>query len=355
MSKSLPCSNNSTGSSTCDTSKRFDWLLWGSLGVIAGAFFSHFGLPSDWLANKLVLFAEAVVSLMGLMWWGLVAGMVMIGLLSKVPREFVVSLLGKGGIQGIARAAGAGVLLDLCNHGVLLIGAKLYERGVSIGQVVAFLIASPWNSFSMTIILVALVGIGWTILFVVLSLVVSVITGLVFEYLQNKGTIPSNPNTLDLPRDFHFWRQAIAMLKTVKITPAWLSSVVRHGVKDSRMVMRWVLFGVVLAAMVRTFVDAEDFVTYFGPTWLGLWLTLLVATLMEICSEGSLPIASDMLTRAKAPGNGFLFLMAGVSTDYTEVMVLKSATRSWRIALLLPAITVPQIIVLAWIINQWSV
>ena len=35
-----------------------------------------------------------------------------------------------------------------------MVGAKLYERGASIGQVMAFLIASPWNSFSLTLTLV---------------------------------------------------------------------------------------------------------------------------------------------------------------------------------------------------------
>ena len=56
---------------------------------------------------------------------------------------------------------------------------------------------------------------------------------------------------------------------------------------------------------------------------------------MEVCSEGSTPIAADLLTRAKAPGNSFAFLMTGVSTDYTEIMVLKDTTRSLKVALFL--------------------
>ncbi len=44
---------------------------------------------------------------------------------------------------------------------------------------------------------------------------------------------------------------------------------------------------------------------------------------MEACSQGSAPIAADLLTRAGAPGNSFAFLMTGVATDYTEIMVLK--------------------------------
>ena len=84
----------------------------------------------------------------------------------------------------------------------------------------------------------------------------------------------------------------------------------------------------------------------------GLGLTILVATILEICSEGSTPIAADLLTRANAPGNSFAFLMTGVSTDYTEIMVLKDTTKSWKISLFLPLITVPQIILISFIINN---
>ena len=60
---------------------------------------------------------------------------------------------GAGGRKGIVRAVFAGVLLDLCNHGILMVAVKLYERGASVGQTVAFLVASPWNSLSLTIVL----------------------------------------------------------------------------------------------------------------------------------------------------------------------------------------------------------
>ena len=58
------------------------------------------------------------------------------------------------------------------------------------------------------------------------------------------------------------------------------------------------------------------------------------------------------MNRARAPGNGFTFLMAGVATDYTEVMVVKDTTKSWKIALLLPLLTVPQVLVIGWLMNN---
>ena len=117
------------------------------------------------------------------------------------------------------------------------------------------------------------------------------------------------------------------------------------------MVIRWLLFGVLLATALRSFVSLEDFQAWFGPTVLGLLVTMVAATIIEVCSEGSTPIAADVMNRANAPGNGFAFLMTGVSTDYTEVMVIKDTMKSWKIALFLPLITVPQVAVIALLLN----
>ena len=76
-----------------------------------------------------------------------------------------------------------------------------------------------------------------------------------------------------------------------------------------------------------------------------------MATIIEVCSEGSAPIASEFMHSASAPGNAFTFLMAGVSTDYTEILVMKDVTKSWKVALFIPLISVPQILILGYIMN----
>lgn len=58
------------------------------------------------------------------------------------------------------------------------------------------------------------------------------------------------------------------------------------------------------------------------------------------------------MNRAGAPGNSFTFLLAGVASDYTEIMVLREATGSTKIALMLPAICVPQVLLIGWVLNQ---
>lgn len=342
--------------SSCSTGKgRPDYMLWGSLFLctvlyVQALVLPYFGPHYEWYHRL----ATGVFELLNSMWWGLLLGLIMVALLVKVPREFVMSVLGtRSGFVGILRATAAGVLLDLCNHGILMVGAKLYERGASAGQLMAFLIASPWNSLSLTLILVALIGLPWTLAFIFLSAAVAIIVGVLFDRCVDKGILPANPNQQPLPEDFKFFPEVKKQWATVKITPAWVKEILVGSVTESRMVLRWIFFGVVLASAIRAFVAPEHFGTYFGPSLMGLGFTLIAATIIEVCSEGSTPIAADLLTRAGAPGNSFAFLMTGVSTDYTEIMVIKDTTKSWKMALYLPLFTVPQVIALGWVLNQF--
>lgn len=332
-----------------------DWLLIISAAVIVLLYITHWQFASiavstEWLHTA----SHSVFELMNIVWWGILLGILMISILGRIPREFVMSALGtRSGANGICRATLAGVLLDLCSHGVLMVGSKLYERGASIGQVVAFLVSSPWNSLSLTLILIALIGVPWTLAFILFSMIIAIITGLIFDLLVGRNVIPANPQKIELPEGWRFWHEARREWRTARITPSFLGSMLVDGVKESRMVMRWILFGVCLASVVRAGISPETFATFFGPTLLGLGVTVVVATVLEVCSEGSTPIAADILNRAGAPGNSFAFLMGGVATDYTEVMVLRETTSSWRIALFLPLISLPQVIFLAWLINTF--
>ncbi|HMQ11544.1 MAG TPA: permease [Oligoflexia bacterium] len=303
--------------------------------------------------NKFAHLLHAFYELMNLMSWGIALGIVFVGLLSFVPREYVISVLGKPRTKvGLLRATLAGLLLDLCNHGILMVGMKLYERGASLGQTMAFLIASPWNSFSLTLILWALMGFKWMMVFVILSALIAFVSGMVFDLLENKRILPSNPHQIELAPDFKLWTQLKQDWAAYHFQWEDVGRMLINGFKDSKMIIQWIVFGALLSSVIKTYVPADIFAQYFGPSLLGLGATLVATTLLEVCSEGAAPVAADFMSRAAAPGNSFTFLMAGVSTDYTEIMSLKETTKSWKIALFLPLVTVPQVLIIGYLLNQ---
>jgi len=335
--------------SNCDCTNRWrpDWMLLISALVVLPAWILGWLMPG--LPEPVARFAHSCHDIMGKAWWGLLLGVFAVGLLARVPRSTVLRLLGPGGsLRGLLRALMAGVLLDLCSHGILAVGMKLYERGASSGQVMAFLIASPWNSISLTLILAGLIGWSWTLSFVGLSLLVGLVSGWVVERLVATGRLPGNPHA-DAADPVE---QRSDEPGRVRPSPGvWLFEVLRDGIVGSRVVLRWILFGTALAAAIHVLLPDAAFANWFGPTLFGLLATSAAATVIEVCSEGSVPIAADLFNRGGAPGNAFAFLMAGVATDYTELMSLRDTTDSWRIAFALPLVTLPQVLPLAILLN----
>ena len=344
--------------SCCAPKQSFDWIMWGSAVFIAGFYILYLWFGDNVhaeLSPMLATMSHTSFEMMNTMWWGIVLGALAVGLLGRIPNQMVMSVLGQPGSRnGIFRATMAGLLLDLCNHGILMVAMGLYRKGASLGQVMAFLIASPWNSFTLTLILIALVGLPFTLLFIVCSMLIAWVSGWLFDRLVVKGVLPANPVHAEVDPDFKLWPAVKSQVSAKHFAPSNLITLFWQGLKESKMVVRWVLFGVMLLALIRAFVEPEQFGVWFGASISGLFLTLLATTVIEVCSEGSSPIAADLVNQAKAPGNGFVFLMAGASTDYTEIMALKDTTHSWKIALFLPLVTVPQVLLIGWLMNVFS-
>ncbi|MFT5592803.1 MAG: uncharacterized membrane protein YraQ (UPF0718 family) [Oceanicoccus sp.] len=342
----------------CAPKQSFDWIMWGSV-VFVALFYAMYVWLGDAVHTELnaslAIMAHTSFEMMNTMWWGILIGALAVGVLGRIPNQMVMAVLGKPGSRnGVFRATLAGLLLDLCNHGILMVAMGLYRKGASLGQVMAFLIASPWNSFTLTLILIALVGLPFTLLFIVCSMIIAWISGWLFDGLVKKGVLPANPAHAEMDDNFKLWPAVKSQVSAKHFAPANLMSMFWQGLKESKMVVRWVLFGVVLLSLIRAFVDPEQFGIWFGASISGLFLTLLATTLIEVCSEGSSPIAADLVNKAGAPGNGFVFLMAGASTDYTEIMALKDTTQSWKIALFLPLVTVPQVLLIGWLMNVFA-
>ncbi|MCB0390307.1 MAG: permease [Bdellovibrionales bacterium] len=337
----------------CHPSKKIDYLFWTCLFIIVASYLSYIGqsfiplLPSSWMH-----FPHAIYELVNKMWWGLALGTFFVGLLNLIPRDFIISILGQHkGLKGLLRATLLGLLLDLCSHGILLVGMKLYERGASLGQTMAFLIASPWNSLSLTFILIALIGLPWTLFFILCSAIIAILSGTFFDYFVSKNILKEKQRSLDLPKDFKLIPEAKKLWRETPFSIQTFVTIIVDGIKDSRPIMKWLFFGIVVAGLLQAFVPTDFLKTYFGPSLLGLMLTLAATTVIEVCSEGSTPIAADIFNRAGAPGNAFTFLMAGVSTDYTEIMAIKESTQSWKISLFLPLVTVPQVLLISYLMN----
>jgi hypothetical protein len=285
----------------------------------------------------------------------LAAGLLLGGLIDHfVPREYITKLLTGTRKRVIARATLLGFLASTCSHGCLALSLELHRKGASTPAVVSFLLASPWASMSLTFILLSLFGLKG-LLIVACSLAIAFTTGLVFQKaLAPRGLIEANPTTTPVAAGFSIRADAVRRWRQYRWTPSQLGQdargVVAGMVPLGRMVLGWVQLGLLLSALAGGLIPHGVFERFLGPSVGGLLMTLLIATVIEVCSEGTAPLAFELYRHTGALGNAFAMLMGGVVTDYTELAAV-GANVGWRTVLWVLLITLPQVVAVGLLLN----
>ncbi len=282
-------------------------------------------------------------------WWIILLGLFIGGTIDHfVPKIYIESLLSQKKKRTILNAVIIGILLSTCCHGVLAISIQLYKKGASIASIITLLLAAPWANFPITLLLLRFFGFRG-FLIVSAAVVIAIITGLIFQYFERHHIIESSPYESELIKDINImsdfrirWaehRFTVTQIKEdIKGTLAGMWSL-------TQMVMWWFGIAIAMATFISALVPHHFFMEYLNASPLGLFFTLCFATVLEVCSEGTSILAFELYRKTNAIGNVFVFLMAGVATDYTEIGLLWSNVGK-RTALLLPLVTLPQIILI---------
>ena len=303
-------------------------------------------------------FFSAFIEYLRLIWWAILLGFFIGGIIDYfIPREYIQKYLSRHRKRTILYSIIFGFLMSACSHGILAISIELYKKGANTSSVIAFLLASPWANLPITVILFGFFGIK-AIYIIISALLIATTTGIIYLRLETKGLIECNSckmgeDTIVL-NDFSIindikkrWNNYDLKIKNIIIA---IKGTIKGSWALSKMVLWWLLIGMIIAAFARAYIPHQYFLTYMGPTVIGLLVTLFLATIIEVCSEGSAPLSFEIFNQTGAFGNSFTFLMAGVATDYTEIGLIWHNIGK-RAAIFLPIITVPQIIILGFLFN----
>lgn len=301
-------------------------------------------------------FKKSLLMYLGKIWWALLFGFILGGIIDHfVPGEYISHILAKPAKRTIFYSALLGFLMSACSHGILALSIALHKKGASNPGVVAFLLASPWANLPITLMLIAFFGLAKALYIIFSALIIAATTGLIYQILESKGIIERNKNTMQLDKEFSIISDFKKRVSAYKFSAAQVLVDLQGVYKGMKMlinmVLWWILIGMGLASIIGSYVPQEIFHRYMGPTFLGMLVTLALATIMEVCSEGTAPLAFEIYRQTSAVGNAFTFLMAGVVTDYTEIGLLW-VNLGRRVAIFLPIITVPQVLFFGFIANM---
>ena len=330
--------------------------------------------PKPWYQHRIVILIYVLVGLCSLsfaiptlepwrvvffeyfkmMTWPLMVGFILGGIIDYfIPQEYISKHLAGNKKRTILYSAGLGFLMSACSHGILALSMELHKKGASGSAVISFLLASPWANLPITFLLIGFFGMkGFLIIFA--ALFVSINAGLIFQLLEKKQMIETNPHYKDVETNFSVRKDIARRLANAK----WNAESIRKTVSGiwrgmvglADMVIWWVLIGMMIASVVSAYVPDSIFDRFVGPSAAGLLVTLLIATVLEVCSEGTAALAFEFYRHTGAFGNAFVFLMGGVVTDYTEVgLVWKNLGKKTAIWMLV--VTIPQVVLIGILFN----
>lgn len=321
---------------TCESKKARSWY---QEKIFITSFVFILILAASYFIPFLQPLFKALIDYLKLIWWAILLGVFIGGLIDQfVPQEFIIRFLAQPSKKTIFYAVFFGFLMSACSHGILAIAIALYKKGASVPAVITFLLASPWANLPITILLFGFFSIK--ALFIVFSaIIIAIITGSIYQIIDRKKSFGKVKLYKECENHTCDIRLKFSLL-------AWFKSFWTL----SKVVLWWIIIGVIIASLARAFVPQHFFLKYMGPTVFGLVITLILAIIIEVCSEGSSPMAFEIFNQTKAFGNSVVFLMAGVATDYTEIGLIWHNIGK-KPALLLPIITVPQILILGVLFN----
>lgn len=267
-------------------------------------------------------------------------GFLIAGILHVFVKPAVMSRhLAGNGIRPVVKAALFGIPLPLCSCGVLPTAVSLKRGGASAAASTSFLIATPQTGVDSIAATYSLLGPAMAVVRPVAALVGAVFGGMAVGRFapeaeiaeENAGTGASACSTAaDEPSRGSFVGKVVAS--------------VRYGFVDMiQHVGKWLVIGLVIAALITVFVPDDLFVGLSRYPLLAMLAMVAVAIPMYICATGSIPIALSLMMKGLSPGVAFVMLMAGPAANFASVMVLRRSMGARATAIYIGSVVVTAI------------
>lgn len=247
----------------------------------------------------------------------LALGFFLSGLIHEfIPTTWVERNLGKKGTKSIFYATITGTVLPICCWGALPVAVSFYKKGSKLGPILAFLVATPATSISALIVTYKLLGLKFTIFIFFAVILMGMLIGIIGNQLSFKPAKIAQdvcPRCEETSHPIH----KMILLKHIK-------SVFKFALWDMpKEIGLETLLGIVLAAIVATFVPIG---LWIRQNLKGIWgyiFALIFGLIMYICSTATVPLVDAFIKQGLNIGAGMTLLLVGPITSYGTILVLR--------------------------------
>ena len=295
----------------------------------------------------------------------LLLGFLLAGIMHAfIPKRYFTRYLSKPDLRSVVNAALLGIPLPLCSCGVLPTAMSLRKEGASKGAATSFLIATPQTGVDSIIATFSLMGLPFAVIRPIVALVTALFGGTLVNVIDKEK--PEKAEEAEHCCCHHdeeeaehccchheeeetghccchheeeeaghccchheeeeaghccCHHEADAKQTTffgkcqVALRYAFVDMIADIG--------KWLVLGLVIAALITVLVPDSFFAVFADNTWLSILLVLAISIPMYICATGSIPIAVALMLKGLTPGAALVLLMAGPAANFASILVIR--------------------------------
>jgi uncharacterized protein len=236
-----------------------------------------------------------------------------------LPQNLVEKYLTRKSLLPILYVTILGAILPVCCFGSLPIAITFRKKGVPLGPVLAFLVATPATSVPAILVTWRLMGPLFTAYLCLSVLVMGLAIGIIgnrLKYSEIENIKEECPMCSEGNHKNHFHHQEGIRKRFI--------SMLSYGFVDIPKEMGVeLIIGVVLAASVVSIPAIGLFLKKYLFGFAGYIFALIFGLVMYICSTASVPLVHAFIKQGLSMGAGFVLLLAGPITSYGNVLVIK--------------------------------
>ncbi|MEM6259829.1 MAG: SO_0444 family Cu/Zn efflux transporter [Planctomycetota bacterium] len=279
------------------------------------------------------------------LWWvsleaapWLLLGLLVAGVIKAwLPAALLQRWLGGRGLWPIIKAAVVGTPLPLCSCSVIPAAIALRRSGTSNSSTVSFLVATPENGADSIALSYALLGPFMMVARPVAAIISAIVAGVCTILFKAEDDDYKNPEGTQVAANGACCDAGScgdSDKKRVEVNPSFmqkLRSAWSYATDDLfKDIAGWLAIGLVLAALMNTFIPPEA-MSAWGSGLLAMLAVMLVGVPMYICATASTPVAASMLLAGVSPGTVLVFLLAGPATNLATIGIVRREL-GWRSA-----------------------
>ncbi len=235
-----------------------------------------------------------------------------------LPKEKAARLLKRRVNGSIVAASLLGMISPMCTFAAIPVVGALLARGVPVGPLMAFTVASPLINPSLFVYTAGITGMEMAVARLVTAGVMGLAAGFAAEALWHRGLLRFSP-TLEMTQPPGYRAVAGGSRAT---TGMELTMLARRFRSDAVFVSRYFILGIFIAALASTFLSQELVTRIVGAG--SVWAVPVAVALgvpLYACGGGRLPIVEIMMQMGMTPGAALAFFIAGPATKFSTLSV----------------------------------